>query len=299
MNLSADATVNLLDPVEISGVRTGLLGQVESNRGVRLLATHGMPNGRITNHITANTTALVYTPRMPADAMISRRGLPLRSVAPLGLITPGQSYLLRGNGPFMCLYCVLGDEFIASLSGAASGLRINKLDLVTAIESTRLTYMCAQMLREVIEPGFAGKLFAESMGILAAVEIARCDGVSQLEGRHRLTGLSPAQLRRFDSYIHDGRSEKMTLSDLSVEFNIGQRDLLRLVRQAKGVSLHRWIADHRFAEARRLLTDTDWTIEHIARRCDFQSASAFSAAFKTAAGVAPHEYRRMVWTDDD
>jgi AraC family transcriptional regulator len=230
---------------------------------------------------------------MPEDAMISRRGLPLRSVAALGLITPGQSYLLRGSGPFMCLYCVLGENCLARLSGAESGLRINKLDLVTAIESTRLTYMCAQMLREVIEPGFAGPLFAESMGIMVAVEIARCGGV-RVENRLRLPGLSSAQLRRLDAYVHDDRSEKMTLSDLSLEFNIEQRDLSRLVKQAKGHSLHRWIANHRFAEARRLLTDTDWTIERIAQHCGFNSTSAFSAAFKSAAGVAPREFRRMV-----
>ena len=40
------------DPADLCGVDWGLLGRVASERGVQLMATHGMPNGKPVNRIT-------------------------------------------------------------------------------------------------------------------------------------------------------------------------------------------------------------------------------------------------------
>jgi transcriptional regulator GlxA family with amidase domain len=66
------------------------------------------------------------------------------------------------------------------------------------------------------------------------------------------------------------------------------------VRQAKGVSIHRWIVDSRLAEARRLLGETDLPIGEIAWRSAFRSASAFTSAFRASSGYAPAELRRLI-----
>jgi AraC-like DNA-binding protein len=59
------------------------------------------------------------------------------------------------------------------------------------------------------------------------------------------------------------------------------------------VSLHRWIAEYRLSEARRLLGETDLPINEIARRAAFQSTAAFSTAFRAAVGLAPSEFRHL------
>jgi len=66
-----------------------------------------------------------------------------------------------------------------------------------------------------------------------------------------------------------------------------------VVRQAKGVSVHRWIADCRMLEARRLLLETDLPVHEIARRSAFHSPAAFATAFRAASDYAPGEYRRL------
>jgi AraC-like DNA-binding protein len=283
-----------IDPVKINGMQTGLLGRVASERGVQVLATHGVPNGSIENRVTTDVTVLVYTPRMPADATISRGRLPFRAVAALGLIGRGHSYTLRGGGPFACSYCLFSPDFLAGLSETESRLRISDLNLVAPIESERLTYLGQEMWREAIAPGFAGGLFAEATGIAIAVEVARLDGLRGLDDEPCRGGLALWQMRRLESYIRAHLSDKLTLRELAVLVGVGVRRLSQAIKLTQGVSLHRWIAEHRVAEARRVLIETDLPVDEIGRRCAFQSAAAFSAAFRAVAGCAPGAFRRLI-----
>ena len=88
-------------------------------------------------------------------------------------------------------------------------------------------------------------------------------------------------------------SEDLTLHELAMLLGISVRHLSRVVRREKGVSLHRWIADYRLNEARRLLSETDLPIHEVARLSAFRSSAAFSTAFRAASGFAPSEYRRL------
>jgi AraC-like DNA-binding protein len=283
-----------IDPVVINGMRTGLLGRVASARGVQVLATHGVPNGSSENRVTTDVTVLVYTPRMPVDATISRGRLPFRAVAALGLVGRGHSYTLRGGGPFTCSYCLFSPDFLAGLAETESRLRISDLNLVAPIESERLTYLGQEMWREAIAPGFAGGLFAEATGMAIAVEIARLDGLCGLDDEPGRGGLALWQMRRLESYIRAHLSDKLTLRELAVLIGVSVRRLSQAVKLTQGVSLHRWIAEHRVAEARRLLIETDLPVDEIGRRCAFQSVAAFSAAFRAAAGCAPGAFRRLI-----
>lgn len=279
--------------VELNGMRLGLLGRLSSRRGVQILATHGMPNGRVENHVTPASTVLAYTPRMPADAIISRGHLPFRFVGALGLLAAGQPYILRGGGPFTCSHCVFAPRFLAGLSETENGLRINELNLVAPIESDRLTHLGQAMFREATEPGFGGSLIAEALAMAIVVEIARLDGAGNAGEATNRPELASWQIRLVESRIRERISEDLTLNELALSIGMSVRRLSQSVAKAKGVSLHRWIAEIRLAEARRLLIETNLPIQDIARRVSFRSAAAFSSAFRAACGLAPREFRRL------
>ena len=282
-----------LRQVEFLGVQLGLLGQVTSGSGVQVLATHGMPNGRIENRMTADSTALVYTPRMPVDAKIRLRREPFRAFGSLSFVVPGCSYKLRGRGPFTSSYCVLSRGFLVGLSEFESRLRIDERNLGGLIESERLTYLGQEMLREAIAPGFGGAVFAEAMGIAVAIEIARLNGSRGLDDESRRGDLALWQMRRLESCVRDHLSDRLTLRELALLTGVSIRQLSHAIKRTHGVSLHRWVAGCRVAEARRLLIETDLPVDEIGRRCAFQSAAAFSRAFRVTAGIAPGEFRRL------
>jgi AraC family transcriptional regulator len=282
-----------LESVEFLGAQMKLLGRVASTRGVQVLATHGMPNGRIENCLTADMTVLVYTPRMPADASASRRHEPFAPVGPFCFFKPGGSITLRGSGPFTSSYCVFSAGFLADLSETESGPRIGELRLKPPVESERLTYLGQAMLREAIAPGFGGALFAEAMGMAVALEIARLDGLRGADDEPRRGRLAPWQIRRLEAYIRDHLSDRLSLNDLAKLLEISVQRLSQAIKITHGVSLYRWIAERRIAEARRLLIETDLSVDEVGKRCAFRSAAAFSTAFRAVAGCAPSAFRRV------
>ncbi|MFZ0551255.1 MAG: AraC family transcriptional regulator [Steroidobacteraceae bacterium] len=274
--------------------RVGNLGHIESPRGVRFAATHSLHDGKSENHlVTDPDTALFrYSMRMPRDVAVSVAGRPLRSCGPLGYCGPGVTVDVCGKGRYTTVWCMLGSAFLRSLAMTETGLQLKDVDLLHSIDSERLLQHGRAAFREAIEPGFCNSVFAEATAIAVVVEIARYYGSRRLDREHR-GGLAPWQMRRLDDYIREHLSEDLSLHDLAMLLGISVRHLSRVVRQEKGVSLHRWIADYRLSEARRLLSETDLPIQEVARRSAFRSLAAFSTAFRAASGFAPSEYRRL------
>lgn len=282
-----------LEPVNVGVVQMGSLGRVASPRGVQLLAVDSMLNYRIENQFTTTLRFLSYLPRIPAGGAMSVDRRPFAATRPLNFLAPGVSTTTRGSGPVTGALCIFSPNFFSRLSETENGLPIDGIDFLTDIQSERLTYLGRAMFREAIEPGFASSLFAEAIGMEIALEIVRYDDARRAEDGLRHGGLAPWQIRRLESYVRDNLSDDLTLSELAALLGISVRHLSRAVKQAMGVSVHRWIADRRLAEARRLLSETDLAIHEIARLSAFHSASAFTAAFRVAAGIAPGEFRRL------
>jgi AraC family transcriptional regulator len=270
----------------------GSPGRVASPRGVQLIAVDGLVNGRTENRFTTTLRFFSYLPRISADGAMSVDRRPFAAAGPLNFLAPGVDTTMRGGGPVTGAMCIFSPNFFPRLLETESGFRIEGIDFLTDIQSERLTYLGRAMFREAIAPGFAGGLFAEAIGMEIALEIVRYDSARRSDDCRRAGGLAPWQMRRLESYVGSNLSDDLTLSELAGLLGISVRHLSRAVRQEKGVSVHRWIADRRLAEARRLLSETDLPIHEIARRSAFHSASAFIAAFRAAAGIAPGEFRR-------
>jgi AraC-like DNA-binding protein len=278
--------------VEITGVRSGLLGRVASARGVELVATHGVLNDRFENSFETDTTALVFSEKMPADAAFRIGQKAFQRAEPLNFFAPGISMSLRGSTPYTTALCVFRADFLADMSNTESEFRLGEIDILTSIESERLAYLGRMMLHEAIQPGFASSIFAEAMGMAIVLEIARYDrALRSSEGKH--SKLARWQMRRLESYVRDHLSGQLNLSELARLLGISVRHLSRTVKEAKGIGVHRWIAECRVAEARRLLAETELSVHEVAQRSAFQSAAAFSAAFRAASGFTPGEFRRL------
>jgi AraC family transcriptional regulator len=280
------------DAQAIGGVRVGVLGDVVSPRGVRLLATHG-PAGELKTYLLPHMATFSYSIRSPNNVALTVDGRPFRTSGPLGFCAAGVPLQLRATGYFTYAICFLSSDFLDGLAETESGLRLGGIDLMYSIESERLTHLSRAAFREAIEPGFSSAVFAETMATAITLELARYYGSRRLGSAPRGRGLAPWQMRRLDDYIRAHLSENLTLHELAMLLGISVRHLSRAVRQAKGTSVYRWISDYRLLEARRLLGETDLLVSEIARRSAFQSAAAFSSAFRSAVGFTPAEFRHL------
>jgi AraC family transcriptional activator FtrA len=74
------------------------------------------------------------------------------------------------------------------------------------------------------------------------------------------------------------------------------RTFARRFRAATGTTPHRWITRQRVLLARRMLENTDASVEEIARRCGLGSAANMRAQFATVIRTSPAAYRRTFQT---
>jgi AraC-like DNA-binding protein len=230
---------------------------------------------------------------MTPGGRMSVAGQGERPHPPTQFISPGVPLTTHGGRSMTGAVCVFDPGFFAGPLETEEAFRFDDIDYIADIQSERMTLLGRAMFREAVAPGFAASLFTESLALAILVEIARYDGAARSGDNLRRGGLATWQMRRLESYVGDNLAADITLDELARLIGISVRQLSRAVRQEKGVSVHRWIANRRLSEARHLLVETDLSVQEIAQRTAFHSATAFTAAFRAASDFSPVEFRRL------
>ena len=141
------------DAQAIGGVRVGVLGDVVSPRGVRLLATHG-PAGELKTYLLPHMATFSYSIRSPNNVALTVDGRPFRTSGALGFCASGVPLQMRATGYFTYAICFLSSDFLDGLAETESGLRLGGIDLMYSIESERLTHLSrAAFARRRSSPG--------------------------------------------------------------------------------------------------------------------------------------------------
>jgi AraC-like DNA-binding protein len=68
--------------------------------------------------------------------------------------------------------------------------------------------------------------------------------------------------------------------------------LRRRFKEATGMPLHTWVLQHRVAQARTLLSESDLPLKAIALQLGYNNVYFFARQFKQMTGVAPGHYRK-------
>ena len=94
-----------------------------------------------------------------------------------------------------------------------------------------------------------------------------------------------------NTYLDEHALEGIRVSDVVKHLGVSMRLANLRYAQSIGHSIQKELTDRRLSEAKRLLTQTKYPIERIAKRCGFSSSITFSHLFRTYAGIAPTAYR--------
>jgi PAS domain S-box-containing protein len=97
------------------------------------------------------------------------------------------------------------------------------------------------------------------------------------------------------AFIERHFRERLTLQDVARSANFSPTYLTDLLRRQTGLSIHGWIIEHRVAEAKRLLVDTDMAVAVVAEHVGFGSASHFCRQFLKKTGSTPRAWRKIKW----
>lgn len=94
------------------------------------------------------------------------------------------------------------------------------------------------------------------------------------------------------NYMQKNLSENITLEVLGRLTGYSQLHLLRLFKQDLGQTPHQFLTVIRLEHAKKLLTDTDMSLDQISAACGFRSAPHFKSLFKQMTHYTPGIYRK-------
>ncbi len=122
---------------------------------------------------------------------------------------------------------------------------------------------------------------------LILVDVARLarDVVAQLRVQEQ-----PALAGVFQ-FIEEHYAEPISLKDVARAANLSPGYLTTLVRRRTGRTVLEWIRERRMAEARRLLVETDESVERIGARVGYEDPAYFARRFRSAHKSTPASWR--------
>jgi AraC family transcriptional regulator, transcriptional activator of pobA len=93
-------------------------------------------------------------------------------------------------------------------------------------------------------------------------------------------------------FIEDRYSESVSLRDVARAVSLTPGYLTTVVRRKTGRTVVEWIAERRLAQARRLLVETDLSVEEVGQGVGYNDPGYFVKSFRRAHGTTPLGWRR-------
>jgi AraC-like DNA-binding protein len=133
-------------------------------------------------------------------------------------------------------------------------------------------------------------LYAEALGIVLQHELVRAAATAATGPRIK-GGLAPWQVKRVQSYIEENLARRVSLATMAELTSLSPYHFARAFKISLGMPPHRYFAARRVERAKELLASGQG-VGDVAFMLGFSEASAFTASFRRATGIAPSGYRR-------
>jgi len=143
--------------------------------------------------------------------------------------------------------------------------------------------------REQHEPRDGSAEAALAHLMLLLVSAARISVDIGQDFRLRSEPLMAAVFEFIEQHYH----EPISLATIAAQVGLTPGHLTTVVRRRTGRSVQRWITERRMAEARKLLRETDLTIETVAARTGYRQPSFFIKHFRRDHTVTPAAWRHQ------
>ena len=172
--------------------------------------------------------------------------------------------------------------FVGRAAGGAQRLPVPASDRATWCQHV------AAIEREVHKPRDGSTEAALAYLTLLLVSVARIS----VDIGHDLRLRSEPLLAAVFEFIEEHYQEPISLATVAASLGLTPGHLTTVVRRKTGRSVQRWITERRMAEARRLLRQTDLTVEAVATLAGYRQPSFFIKHFRRDHVVTPATWRR-------
>lgn len=95
------------------------------------------------------------------------------------------------------------------------------------------------------------------------------------------------------SYIEDNFDKPLSVDDVARQVSLSRHYFSRVFQKEIGFAPHAYLIEVRIEQAKRLLSETNLSIEQISVDCAFCSASNFIRTFRKSTGMTPLKFRHL------
>lgn len=124
-----------------------------------------------------------------------------------------------------------------------------------------------------------------------ATELLFCLAGSYAKEDEAPLGAGRALCERVKAFAASKRFTGVQVKEIADGLGYHEKYLSAVFRETEGITLKRYLSKRRTAEAKHLLTETDFTVAEIAYFLGFDDPHNFSRFFKHEEGLTPSEYR--------
>ena len=158
--------------------------------------------------------------------------------------------------------------------GIPKAVRIPKEDL-TFVES---------VLFEIVKNPKNEKLCSSLIEVLL-IKLKECFAVSQNEARHSLS-------QKMCFFIINHFREKITLSDVAKSVNVTNVYASKIFKAQTQTGFKEYLNNLRFEYAKKLLTESELTVQEVCDSCGFDDYPNFIRRFKNRFNMSPMQYKK-------
>jgi AraC-like DNA-binding protein len=155
--------------------------------------------------------------------------------------------------------------------------------------------LCRVMLAmrdEIDDPGPAGALYKETLGLQAVIQLLRC--TCRLTIPPAKGGLSAWRLRQAIEILEADMTKSPSVRELAAVVDLSPAHFCTAFKQSTGCSPHRYLLQRKIARAKEMMANPRLSLTEIALESGFGSSSQFATTFRSIEGATPTAYRHSL-----
>src|ERR1700731_2266078 len=198
---------------------------------------------------------------------------------------------VRWHSPIQMLLITVPDRTFHSVAEEMGG-RASELNGTPLLKDARIRALMAAAEADLGNGSPAGRIYTDSIGRALAAALMHSQGVLRSPMGHYRGGLSPVQLRRVTSFVHEYLHEDVSLIQMAEEAKLSPAYFSQMFHQSTGVAPHQFVLRARVERAKELLVKEDARVLDVAIACGFQTQQHFARVFRAFCKMSPTQFRQ-------